>query len=59
VEVTGSANIVMSDRDWSSIVALGIGVDHVVGLRSDGTVVAMGENEDGQCDVSDWKLKVG
>ena len=28
---------------------------HTVGLKSDGTVVATGENFDGQCDVSDWK----
>ena len=26
----------------------------MVGLKSDGTVVAAGDNEDGQCDVSDW-----
>ncbi|MEH6996676.1 chromosome condensation regulator, partial [Neobacillus drentensis] len=24
------------------------------GLKSDGTVVAVGDNEYGQCDVSDW-----
>ena len=27
---------------------------HTVGLKSDGTVVAVGENDDGQCDVSEW-----
>ena len=27
---------------------------HTVGLKSDGTVVAVGYNDDGQCDVSDW-----
>jgi hypothetical protein len=27
---------------------------HTVGLKSDGTVVAVGDNSDGQCDVSDW-----
>lgn len=27
---------------------------HVVGLKKDGTVIAVGENHDGQCDVSDW-----
>ena len=30
------------------------GIDHTVGLKSDGTVVATGKNEDGRCDVSDW-----
>ena len=29
---------------------------HTVGLKFDGTVVACGKNDDGQCDVSDWKL---
>lgn len=30
--------------------------EHTVGLKFDGTVVACGKNDDGQCDVSDWKL---
>ena len=27
---------------------------HTVGLKSDGTVVAVGRNDDGQCDVGSW-----
>ena len=27
---------------------------HMVGLKSDGTVVAVGKNDEGQCNVSDW-----
>ena len=27
---------------------------HTVGLKSDGTVVAVGYNGSGQCDVSEW-----
>lgn len=30
--------------------------EHMVGLKFDGTVVACGKNDDGQCDVSGWKL---
>ena len=30
------------------------GDSHTVGLKQDGTVVAVGRNDDGQCDVSDW-----
>ena len=30
------------------------GLRHTVGLRSDGTVAAVGWNEYGQCNVSDW-----
>ncbi len=36
------------------IVAVSAGEAHTVGLRSDGTVVAVGDNHRGQCDVSDW-----
>ena len=32
------------------------GYSHTVGLKSDGTVVAVGENAYGQCDVDGWKL---
>lgn len=30
------------------------GRGHTVGLKSDGTVIATGNNEYGQCNVSDW-----
>lgn len=29
---------------------------HTVGVKSDGTVIATGRDEFGQCDVSDWNL---
>jgi len=32
-------------------------LEHTVGLKPDGTVVAMGDNSSGQCDVSGWMLK--
>jgi alpha-tubulin suppressor-like RCC1 family protein len=28
---------------------------HTIGLKSDGTVVAVGDNEYGQCDISGWR----
>ena len=31
------------------------GYRHSVGLRSDGTVVAVGENRYGQCNVAEWR----
>jgi len=33
---------------------LAAGRRHSVGLRADGTVTAVGDNEYGQCDVTDW-----
>lgn len=41
-------------EDWLGIVAVDVGTCHTVGLRYDGTVVAAGFNEFGQCDVSGW-----
>ena len=40
--------------DWTDIVAIAAGDFHTVGLRSDGTVVAVGYNDFHQCDVSAW-----
>ncbi|MBQ6207692.1 MAG: hypothetical protein IJK52_11515, partial [Oscillospiraceae bacterium] len=34
---------------------LSTGASHTVGLRIDGTVAAVGWNDYGQCDVSDWR----
>jgi hypothetical protein len=31
---------------------------HTVGLKSDGSMVAVGRNDDGQCNVFDWNLMV-
>ena len=39
-------------RNLGSTIATGY--DHTVGLKADGTVVAVGDNKFGQCDVSDW-----
>jgi len=41
-------------KNWKDIVAVSAGYEHTVGLKSDGTVVAVGKNEEGQCDVSGW-----
>lgn len=40
-------------KDWTDVTAISVS-SHVVGLKSDGTVVAVGENAYGQCDVSGW-----
>lgn len=38
---------------WKDIVAVSGGI-HIVGLKSDGTVVTLGSNPKGECNVSDW-----
>jgi alpha-tubulin suppressor-like RCC1 family protein len=40
--------------DWTDIIQVATGVGHTVGLRSDGTVVAVGYNEYGCCNVGGW-----
>lgn len=52
-----------SKNDWTDIIAISAagGIDnkpghgHTVGLRKDGTVVAVGSTECSQCDVEDWE----
>jgi len=34
---------------------ISVGEDHLVGLKSDGTVVAVGADSYGQCDVEEWE----
>ena len=40
---------------WTDIVAFSTTFRNNVGLKRDGTVVAVGSNENGQCNVSEWK----
>ena len=39
-----------------NIIQVSAGGIHTVGLKSDGTVVAVGYNRNGQCEVSDWNM---
>jgi len=48
-----SENGTIRVQDWTEITQLAA-VSHAVGLRKDGTVVASGNNEYGQCGVSGW-----
>jgi alpha-tubulin suppressor-like RCC1 family protein len=42
--------------DWSNIIQVATGDYHTVGVRSDGTVVAVGWNGFAQCAVGSWDL---
>ncbi|RDU25046.1 RCC1 domain-containing protein [Anaerosacchariphilus polymeriproducens] len=42
-------------EEWKNIVDIAAGEEHYAGLKSNGTVVAAGSNEDKQCDVEKWK----
>ena len=39
---------------WTDLTRLALGLNHTAGLRSDGTVYAVGRNDAGQCEVEDW-----
>lgn len=39
---------------WKDIVSIAAGGYHSVGLKADGTVVAVGKNDCGQCEVAQW-----
>ena len=41
-------------KGWRDIVAIAAGNYHTVGLKADGTVVAVGDNDDRQCNIRDW-----
>lgn len=41
--------------DWTYLVAVDAGSTHIVGLTDYGTVMALGSNRYGQCEVSQWK----
>jgi alpha-tubulin suppressor-like RCC1 family protein len=42
-------------EDWEDIIAVAPGLNHTVGLKANGTVVAVGINKDGQCNVEEWR----
>lgn len=41
-------------RAWSQVVALACGATHLLGLTSEGRVLATGNRESGACEVEDW-----
>ena len=50
---TGSSSITLND--FRNCTQLAGGSNHLVGLKSDGTVIAKGSNSQGQCDVYGWE----
>ncbi len=51
-----TTNFLCDVSGWENIAAVSAGDDyyHMVGLREDGTAVAVGRNEVGECEVSGW-----
>lgn len=53
--ISVSGNSKFNIRKWTNITKICSGSHHIVGLKSDGRVVAFGDNNCHQCDVLSWK----
>ncbi len=53
VVIAGTLTNSSSVSEWSNVVAISASSDYLIGLAKDGTVYAAGNNDYGQCDVSD------
>ena len=49
-----TTSILKEISNWKGVISLAAGKIHVIGLRSDGTVVAAGGADEGECDVASW-----
>ena len=57
VSIASTLNRYPIAEGWSDIVALAAGEEHLVGLRRDGVLLAVGVNDNGQCNVDSlWDL---
>jgi len=52
--VTAAPVLADASPGWRDIDQVAAGRDHTLGLKSDGTIVAVGANLDGQCNVASW-----
>lgn len=52
---TADIPVAYDTEEWTGIVAIAAGSCQTVGLKANGTVVAMGSTEDGACDTADWQ----
>ena len=56
VSISGESPYGVFDKEqWKNVKKISCGKNHIVGLKNDGTVVAYGDNSNGQCNVQDWK----
>lgn len=56
VRISGTSIVSQIDlKDEDNVAAIAAEDTHVVLLRSDGTVCAFGNNDDGACDVDNWR----
>lgn len=39
---------------WEGVISISVAYSHKVGLKAGGSVIAVGDNDKGQCEVSEW-----
>lgn len=55
VKVGGWESSQYNVSEWKNIIAVAQGDHFTVGVKEDGTVLAVGKNTSGQCNVSEWR----
>ena len=43
---------------WNDIADIFAGWNYVIGIKRDGTVISVGNNQYGQCDISNWSINI-
>lgn len=54
IAATNHNNTWCNVNEWTDIVAIDAGICQTIGIRSDGTVIAVGDNVHGRCDIGNW-----
>ena len=54
IAVSGMRRVVFTPLGYDSVISISAGGYHTAGIESDGTCVAVGDNDYGQCDVTEW-----
>lgn len=53
--VVGDNSFGQFDLQWEYLKDISVNSNHIVGLHEDGTVVAVGKNEYGECNTNNWE----
>ena len=54
IDTASGTHITPNVSSWKNIIAIAAGEEHLVGLQQDGTVIATGKNDHGQCQTEEW-----
>jgi alpha-tubulin suppressor-like RCC1 family protein len=43
---------------WNDLADIFAGWNYVIGIKRDGSVISVGNNQYGQCDISNWSINI-